>query len=81
MGTKMNANYTKKTQKSSQHLKTHRLGSPQLQLGLGRLQQLLHHLQERLDEEVEVVGMARHKQLVEGIHGDYDIACKGEGEA
>lgn len=57
------------------------MGGPQLQGGLGALEQLLDHLEEELDEQVEAVGVARHQQLVKRVHRHARVPCHGTGGA
>ena len=51
----------------------YRVGAKDLQVGLLRLKQLGHHLEETLHEEVDALAVAGHEQLVQRLHGDAHV--------
>lgn len=51
---------------------THRVRRHNLETWIGILQQLLNHLEERFDEEIECLGMAGHQQQVHRFHRNFD---------
>lgn len=52
--------------------KTHGICRHNLQVRVRVLQQLLHHLQERLDEEIQRLSVTSHQQQVHRFHRDLD---------
>ncbi|KAL0620714.1 hypothetical protein AAY473_009039 [Plecturocebus cupreus] len=55
----------------------YRVGAEDLQVGLLRLQQLGHHLEEALHEEVDALAVAGHEQLVQSLHGNAHVPGEG----
>lgn len=51
----------------------YRVGAKDLQVGLLRLKQLGHHLEETLHEEVDALAVTGHEQLVQRLHGDAHV--------
>lgn len=58
---------------TSRRTPTHRIRPQDLQVGLLRLQQLRHHLQEALHKEVDALAVAGHEELVQGLHGNTHV--------
>lgn len=51
----------------------YRVGAKDLQVGLLRLKQLGHHLEETLHEEVDALAVTGHEQLVQRLHSDAHV--------